>query len=281
MSADAVGGRPVSDQARPLLESSGPGLRQGLVSRYAVEAAQFWLLFRLQLARVRLAWRPYMMVSTVMPLGIVLLIYLVGRGTNFASSGAQVVAANVVLSLTITCVSMLAQRVAWMRQQRAFDYYATLPVNLVLLLLAVPLSFLVFALPGMLSVLVAGSLLFHVSVRPNPEFLVLVPFAAAALAGVGAYLGMSARDDQLAAVYGNLVMMAILFLGSIVPTQLPYALQVLRWLVPSTYAVEALRESFRGPIPPLHLLLYPLILTLFAAVTLTAAARRIEWRSDN
>ena len=241
---------------------------------------EFWVMFRLQLARVRLAWRPYMMVSTVMPLGIVLLVYLIGRGTDLASAGAQVVAGNVVLSLTITCVSMLAQRVAWMKRARAFDYYATLPVNLVLLLLAIPLSFLVFALPGMVIVLTAGALLFHVAVRPNPEFLLFITFAAAALSGVGAYLGLLARDDQLAAVYGNLVMMLILFLGSILPTHFPYAVQVLRWLVPSTYAVEALRESFRGPIPVAHLVLYPAALTLFAAVLLTAAARRIEWRSE-
>jgi ABC-2 type transport system permease protein len=241
---------------------------------------QFWVMFRLQLARVRLAWRPYMMVSTVMPLGIVLLVYLIGRGTDLASTGAQVVAGNVVLSLTITCVSMLAQRVAWMKRARAFDYYATLPVSLILLLLAIPLSFLAFALPGMVIVLAVGALLFHVAVRPNPEFLIFIPFAAAALSGIGAYLGLIARDDQLAAVYGNLVMMLILFLGSIVPTHLPYAVQVLRWLVPSTYAVEALRESFRGPIPIAHLILYPLALTGFAAVLLTAAAHRIEWRSE-
>ena len=254
-----------------------PVARAGGASRLLI---QFWVMFRLQLARVRLAWRPYMMVSTVMPLGIVLLIYLIGRGTDLASTGAQVVAGNVVLSLTITCVSMLAQRVAWMKRARAFDYYATLPVSLILLLLAIPLSFLVFALPGMVIVLAAGALLFHVAVRPNPEFLLFIPFAAAALAGIGAYLGLVARDDQLAAVYGNLVMMLILFLGSIVPTHFPYAIQVLRWIVPSTYAVEALRESFRGPIPVAHLLLYPAALTAFATLLLAAAARRIEWRSE-
>lgn len=241
---------------------------------------QFWVLFRLQLARVRLAWRPYMMVSTVMPLGIVLLIYLIGRGTSLSDAGAQVVAGNVVLSLTITCVSMLAQRVAWMKRARAFDYYATLPVNLVLLLLAVPLSFLVFALPGMAIVLTAGALLFHVSVHPNPEFLLFIPFAAAALSGIGAYLGVIARDDQLAAVYGNLVMMLILFLGTIPPERLPYGIQIARWLVPSTFAVEALRESFRGPISAAHLIVFPLALTGFAAVSLTAAARRLAWRND-
>ncbi len=248
-------------------------------ARAASLPVQFWILFRMQLARVRLAWRPYIMVSTVMPVGIVVLVWLINRhATDVSAVGRQVVEGSVVLSLTISSESMLAQRVAFMRLTRAFDYYAAMPVSLGLLVAAVAGAFLLFALPGMLAVQILGSLMFGISRVPNLEVLLFIPPTAFALAGIGGWLGLAARDDQLAAVFGNLVMMLVLFMGSIPPENMPWALQAARWVLPSTYLVEALKGSLRGPLSMPHLFGYLAIVSGQALLLLWLVGKRIEWR---
>jgi ABC-2 type transport system permease protein len=51
---------------------------------------------------------------------------------------------------------------------------------------------------------------------------------------------------ELATVAGQLAMTAVLFLGVIPPRHLPAAVRVLRDVVPSTYAVDALAAALRG-----------------------------------
>ena len=72
----------------------------------------------------------------------------------------------------------------------------------------------------------------------------VLPLAGASLAGLGAVLGLLAPRPELATVAGQLGMSGVLFLGIIPQDRLPAAVQVVRALVPSTYATDALASSF-------------------------------------
>jgi ABC-2 type transport system permease protein len=67
-----------------------------------------------------------------------------------------------------------------------------------------------------------------------------------ALAGIGLLIGFGAPDEQLAGMYSNLAMMAVLFLGILPQERLPGWLSPVRVVLPSTYAVDALKPGLDG-----------------------------------
>ena len=207
---------------------------------------RFRVLCVMQLARVRTAWRPYLIVSSAMPLGIAVLMRAVMDRGQVDRFGIQVVAGSVVLAIAMTAIVMLAQRIAWMREHGALDYYATLPVSRAAVVASVLISFAVFSLPGALIVVVLGAALFGLSAAALFAVVPVWILGSVALAGLGIAIGFKARDEQLAGMYSNLVMMAVLFLGILPAAKLPGWLGPVRAVLPSTYAVEALKPGFEG-----------------------------------
>ncbi|MCA1704794.1 MAG: ABC transporter permease, partial [Actinobacteria bacterium] len=124
---------------------------------------KFQTLMHMQMARLRTSWRPYLIVSSAMPLGIAVLMRAVMEPDQVAELGQQIVAGSAVLAIAMTAVVMLAQRVSALKENGGLDYYATLPVSRPVLIASILLSFAVFALPGTIIVLTLGSALFNLS----------------------------------------------------------------------------------------------------------------------
>lgn len=206
------------------------------------------VLLGMQLARLRTAWRPYLIVSSAMPLGIALLMRAIMDPAQVAEFGEQIVAGCAVLAIAMTAIVMLAQRVAALKESGGLDFYATLPVSRPALILAILVSFAVFALPGMLIVLAGGAALFDLSFAALWSAPPVWLAGSIALAGIGVALGFLAPDEQLAGMYSNLAMMAVLFLGILPADKLPDAFGPLRAVLPSTYAVDALKPGLTGTI---------------------------------
>ncbi len=200
----------------------------------------------MQLARVRTSWRPYLLVSSAMPLGIAVLLRAVMERRQVEEFGAQIVAGSAVLAIAMTAIVMLAQRVAFLKETGGLDYYSTLPVTRGEVIAAILVSFAVFALPGTLIVTSLGAALFDLSPSALWTAIPVWVFGSIALAGVGVVIGLGAPDEQLAGMYSNVAMMAVLFLG-ILPTEtIPGWVRPLRLIVPSTYAVGALKPGLEG-----------------------------------
>lgn len=235
----------------------------------------FPVLLRMQVARLRRSWRQYLIVSSTMPAGIMLLLRAM-LPHPAPQVALQIVAGNIALAVAITAIVMLAQRIAWMRQSHVLDYYATLPVPLGALVLAVLLSYLMFALPGMALVLLLGALSFHLPLHLGWILLPDILLLGVALSGIGVLIGLLARDEQLAGLFGNLVMMAVLFLGVIPASRVPLLMRDVAWALPSTYGVRLLIGAFQRGAADTPLLLLGLALygaALFA-LALTLRARQ-------
>jgi ABC-2 type transport system permease protein len=207
---------------------------------------KFQVLFRMQLTRVRTAWRPYLIVSSAMPLGIAVLMRAVMQPSQVDSFGRQIVAGSAILAIAMTAIVMLAQRVASLRETGAIDFYSTLPVSRAAVVASILLSFALFALPGMLIVTSLGAKLFGLSLAALWPALPVWALGSFALAGIGVAIGFGARDEQLSGMYSNLAMMAVLFLGILPASKLPGWLSPLRAVLPSTYAVNALKPGLDG-----------------------------------
>ena len=207
---------------------------------------RFGTLLKLQLARVRTAWRPYLIVSSAMPLGIAVLMRAIMEDDQVEEFGAQIVAGSAVLAIAMTAVVMLAQRVAALRESGGLDFYSTLPVRRGSLILSILISFAIFSLPGTIIVAGLGALLFDLSLAALWAAVPVWALGSFALAGLGVAVGFAAPDEQLAGMYSNLAMMAVLFLGIIPTGKLPDWLDPVRAVLPSTYAVEALKPGLAG-----------------------------------
>lgn len=211
-------------------------------------AGKLKVLILMQMARVRTAWRPYLIVSSAMPLGIAVLMRAVIEPEQVEEFGLQIVAGSAILAIAMTAIVMLAQRVASLKESGAIDFYSTLPVSRGAVVAAVLLSFAIFALPGMLIVVSLGALMFDLSLAALWAAIPVWALGSFALAGIGVAIGFGAPDEQLAGMYSNLAMMSILFLGILPATKIPGWLGPLKAILPSTYAVEALKPGLNGSV---------------------------------
>jgi ABC-2 type transport system permease protein len=195
-----------------------------------------------QLGRARVARVSLLFVAAFQSLGILVLL----RGivdTGRLADARQIVAGASVLVVAFVALNLLAQRFGLLRSLRALDYYAALPVPRSAVVLGTAASYATFAAPGCVVVAVFGALLYRLPLAHVWLVLPVLVVAGAALAGLGALLGLLAPRPELATVLGQLGMTLVLFLGLIRAGRLPVGIRVLRAVLPSTYAVDALREA--------------------------------------
>jgi ABC-2 type transport system permease protein len=229
-------------------------------------------VYRLSLARGRIARGPLLFVATLQSVGILVLLRGVVRHPDRAT-GAAIVAGASILVVAFVALNLLAQRFGAMRAGRSLDYFATLPVPVSAVVLGTAASYATFTVPGALLTAVAGAAMFGL---PFGQLWLVLPAVAAsgvALSGVGAALGLSLPRAELATVAGQLGMTAVLFLGLIPAAHLPLAVRGLRQAVPSTYAVDVLAAGLRGSATPGGVLWRIAASLGYGAVTLAIAAR--------
>ena len=233
-----------------------------------------------QLSRARTSRVPLLFVATLQSVGILLLL----RGVVEAGSTSttrQVVAGATVLVVAFVALNLLAQRFGALRASGALDHYATLPVAPAVVVLGTAAAYGSFTLPGAVLTAVLGALLFDLPLRGLWVLVLVLPLAAASLAGLGALIGLRAPRPELATVGGQLAMSAVLFLSIIPPERLPLVLRALRAVVPSTYAADALAAAL-GPAPSAGAIALDLLVCAViavAALALAAAAFRRASRS--
>ena len=198
-----------------------------------------------QVSRARAARAPLLFVATLQSVGILLLLRgVVDEGSR--TTNRQVVAGATVLVVAFVALNLLAQRFGMLRGTGALDHYAALPVPAAAVVLGTAASYATFTVPGAVVTAILGSLLYGLPLGHLWVLVLVLPLAGASLAGLGASLGLLAPRPELATVAGQLGMSAILFLGIIPAERLPVVVRVVRVLVPSTYATDALAASYAG-----------------------------------
>ncbi|HVE97983.1 MAG TPA: ABC transporter permease [Mycobacteriales bacterium] len=196
-----------------------------------------------QVSRARTARASLFFVATLQSLGLVLLLRGVVDDGRIAEK-QHIVAGSVVLVVGFVALNLLAQRFGLLRAGGALDYYAALPVPPAAVVLGIAASYASFTLPGTAVVGVVGAALYGL---PLVHLWVLIPAVAvsgAALAGLGAALGLLAPRPELATVCGQLGMTLVLFLGLVRAERMPGPIRLVRAVMPSSYAVDALAEAF-------------------------------------
>jgi ABC-2 type transport system permease protein len=202
-------------------------------------------VYRAQLSRARVARIPLLFVATFQSVGIMILM----RGVVDGGGEAQAVVAGAsVLVVAFVALNLLAQYFGQLRASGGLDHYATLPVPPAAVVLGAAGAYASFTVPGTVVTAVFGCVLFGLPLAHLWILAAVIPLAGAALAGLGAALGLLAPRPELATLLGQLGMSAALLLGVLPPERMPEAVRLARDLLPSTYGVEAFTRTF-GPHP--------------------------------
>lgn len=228
-------------------------------------------VYRAQLSRARVARIPLLFVATFQSIGIMILM----RGVVAGGTGEEaraVVAGASVLVVAFVGLNLLAQYFGQLRASGGLDHYATLPVPPAAVVLGTAGAYASFTVPGVIVTAVTGSLLFQLPLAGLWVLVAVIPLSGAALAGLGAAVGLLAPRPELATVCGQLGMSAALLLGVLPASSMPLPLQWARDLLPSTYGVEAMMASFE-PAPDWSGVLVDLgVCAAVGVVALTLAA---------
>ncbi|MFB7270202.1 ABC transporter permease [Streptomyces sp. NPDC056244] len=198
-------------------------------------------VYRAQLSRARVARIPLLFVATFQSVGIMVLMRGVVDG---GAESRAVVAGSSVLVVAFVALNLLAQYFGQLRASGGLDHYATLPVPPAAVVLGAAGAYASFTVPGTVVTAVAGSVLFELPLTHLWVLVAVIPLSGAALAGLGAALGLLAPRHEVATLLGQLGMSAALLLGVLPADRLPGALVYARDLLPSTYGVEALARTF-------------------------------------
>ncbi|WP_240662003.1 ABC transporter permease [Streptomyces sp. WAC 06738] len=201
-------------------------------------------VYRAQLSRARVARLPLLFVATFQSIGIMVLMRGVVDAEARSSEAHAVVAGSTVLIVAFVALNLLAQYFGQLRATGGLDHYATLPVPPAAVVLGAAGAYASFTVPGTVVTAVTGSLLFKLPLTHLWILAAVVPLSGAALAGLGAVLGLLAPRPELATLCGQLGMSAALLLGVLPAERMPGPVSFARDLLPSTYGVEALMETF-------------------------------------
>ncbi|HWE62950.1 MAG TPA: ABC transporter permease [Chloroflexota bacterium] len=236
-------------------------------------------LFTIQFASVRTAWQWFFLVSSVIPLGLLFFLHSVAMTRNTATI-LYYITGNVIISLMLNSLAMLAGQLSWAKQSNTFDFYAGLPVSRAALILAIVAIAVLFAIPGMILLLILGGLIFVLPLSINPLVVLVLLLTPLALSGLGALIGVLAPSQQVANVVTNLSLVVVMFLSPVLApaAALPGVLRVTSWLLPPTYAAEALRITLAGTV---NAVVWRdlAILILFSVASLYLVTSKLDWRS--
>lgn len=238
----------------------------------------FWDLFVIQLANWRWSWPATLINGLLVPLTTFFFFKMITSGDS-TQINLYLISGNIIVSLLFTTMYGTCARFAFMRTFGVLDYYATLPVYKPLLVLAVNCGFLVLTLPTAFLTLLLGEWFFSLQVSVNPTFIILVPLASFSLSAVGAFVGVVAPNFDTATTISGILQ--FVFMGAspvLIPAErLPEIVQWFSYLLPSTYAADALRlsltEQYSG-----RFFLDLAFLIIFDLAAMIFVASKMEWR---
>lgn len=238
-------------------------------------------VFLIELTNWRWSWRGMLITGTLAPLLTLLALSVFARDSGKGSL-AYVLTGNIVAALMFGNMTNIQNHFVFMRFQGVLDYFATLPIRKVSILLALVLAFFLISLPSLLVMIIVGTWLLGIQLTINPLIILVLPLCTLPLSGIGALLGTFARTPQEGNTSGILVTFLLVALGpvAIPPDHLPAFMITLGRFSPATYAASALRQVLLGPITG-QLAIDLLVLTAVSLVVFWIVGKKLDWRKED
>lgn len=241
--------------------------------------AQLVDLILIQMTNWRWSWRGISLTSIVAPIMATLAFSAFARDLG-PESIAYILTGNMVLSLLFGTIGSVSGNFTYMRMTGMFDYFATLPIYRLTLILASVSAFFVISLPPALITLFLGGLILQLPLQISPLIVIVLPLISLTLCGLGALIGLLGRTPEEANYLSTFVTFMLLGIGPVlIPAdRLPGFLHVLGLFSPATYAASALRQITLGQPDRIPVWVDMAVLTLMMGGLLWLVTQQLDWR---
>jgi ABC-2 type transport system permease protein len=212
-----------------------------------VDLKYLWLE---QMLEIRTLWYWYFVFSLFLPLAMVFGFARMGSGLTDHASLIYIISGSAIFSVANDGLYTVAVRIGSMKKEGMLLYYASLPISKIAFVIATVLARLIVTLPGMLAPLVFGSVVYHVNLEFSLWIVLLLPLVALAMCSIGMALGSFITSLEMIQIIVNMLLFMLVMAAPVfIPVQaLPLPLQVIGYLLPPTYAADALRHALNGTI---------------------------------
>ncbi|SDH56044.1 ABC-2 type transport system permease protein [Lentzea fradiae] len=256
-----------------------PPARPPLRDRLARGLTSFKYLWLEQMLEVRSTWWWSLLFGFLMPVAMVFGLTRIGGGLTDQNSLLYIVSGAAVFSVATEGIATLAQRVGVVRTSGMLQYYVSLPISRTAFLSALVFSRLLLILPGLVTPIIAARLMYDADFVVSPMLLVVLPLTCLALSAVGLAIGTVVESMDVIVVITNLLIFVLLLAAPVLipPESLPLPLRLIGYLLPPTYAAEALRHALSGDLGGMFLVDVAVLLGM-TVLGLAATSRWIRWR---
>ena len=233
-----------------------------------------------QLFILRTGWFWYLVMMSIQPLTLFVFIrFLIGTSNHIAI--IYLISGNIVMGLSLSSMLSLGQDLGWLKHSHAFDYYATLPISKLSLILAITTRSSLIAFPSIIITLVISIFAFHLSLSPNILILPAVLISSYALSGIGAIIGFYSPNGRISNLLTQIIQPVIIFLSPVfVPIeQLPKMLQITSKFIPTTYVAQIIRDSLFNAISRTTWYSFFIVLVI-VIISFIFIETGLDWRNE-
>lgn len=238
------------------------------------------VLLEIELKSVRESWGWVIGLSALYPLS--LLFFLKSSGAASSASAARVLSGGIVFAVALNSALALGQELSAARESGSFDFYAGLPVRPWEVVGAILLRAVLSSLPAAVGVALLGSLYLSVPLRGLLWSAPVLVLASASLAGLGAAIGFYAPSARAASMMTQAGYMVVVFFSPMMfpVAALPRAARFAAYLLPTTYAADALQALIGAGRPDGRVLLDAAVLAAFSILSYLSLRGRLRWSLD-
>ena len=232
------------------------------------------LLILTELSSIRLDWKYTLLIGLVSPVSFLLLLSLFVKGDNEALT--YIVSGNMVLTQVTGTMLSLGQEMGVLKEIRGFDYYSTLPISKMNLVIAHVTKATLLSMPSILMIWFLGNKVFYANITLTFSSIIILLLSGYTLSAIGAVIGTRARDAEQASVITQVVNPILTFCSPVfVPENyLPRWLNTISYLFSTRYVAAALRNSMSGTNDP-----FPIAMVLFfCLISIFLVNKFMDWR---
>lgn len=239
---------------------------------------QFWNILKLQYTDYR-GNAPFLLLfGLIMPLG---LFWLLQTYVELNEKATWLVAGNMVMAVSYGSVNYAIQRIAVMKLSGELDFYGTLPIKKSSFFAALFTLGMISTLPGIISNIIIGHYVLHISFTLLLWALPLTLLAAASLTVIGATVGSLVNSYSQLNLCFYLSYVVVTFLCPVIVPfdQLPMVLKWTSYLLPPGEAAIALMDALRGNYN-MRFWIMTTSLLAWLVLAVTVGLRKMDWRKN-
>lgn len=236
------------------------------------------ILFKIQLSIIREQWAFIFLLASLFPFTTLMFLkfYTIDPTPEMM---VRIIIGNMLFALIIMGLNVMAQEISWQKHQGHFTFYASLPIRKINFVVANLFRGMIISLPSFLILAGIGQFVYGIQFQFSLWIIPVVLLTITSVVNIGVFIGFWSPNHQLTNLLVQGLMMIVGFMTPVMVdmAQLPIFLQWFSYLVPTTYASDALRNLLTTGMS-LEVARNCLLLLTYSIGSYFLILKKISWR---